>query len=113
MNYDYTIQYDKDLVDGRSVITVKCKEVKLQDYVARRLQDSILDDMSDVSFNKAFAFININVSSTNDYSSLVEILVKKIVDDFKENWENKNLLEVCYLMPSSLECNDLDKFGDY
>lgn len=113
MNYNYTIQYDKDVMDGRSEFKITCEDWKLQEYVSEKLQDSILDDMSDVKLIKKFSFIKIEVDSSNDYSSLIEILVKKIVDNFKEDYENKNLLEVCYLMPSSLECNDLDKFGDY
>ena len=113
MNYDYTIQYDKDMMDGRSEFKITCKDWDLQEYIGVKLQDSILDDMSDVKIIKKFAFIRIEVNSTNDYSSLIEVLVKKIVDDVKEDYNNRNLLEVCYLMPSSLDCNDLDKFGDY
>lgn len=113
MNYDYTIQYDKDIMDGRSEFKITCEDWNLQEYIGEKLQDSILDDMSDVKIIKKFAFIRIEVNSTNDYSSLIEILVKKIVDDVKEDYNNRNLLEVCYLMPSSLDCNELDKFGDY
>ena len=113
MNYDYTIQYDRDMMDGRSEFKITCEDWNLQEYVGERLEDSILVDMSDVKIIRKFAFVRIEVNSTNDYSSLIEILVKKIVDNFKEDYNNKNLLEVCYLMPSSLDCNDLDKFGDY
>lgn len=113
MNYDYTIQYDKDMMDGRSEFKITFGDWDLQECVGAKLQDSILDDMSDVKIIKKFAFIRIEVNSTNDYSSLIEILVKKIVDDVKEDYNNRNLLEACYLMPSSLNCNELDKFGDY
>ena len=113
MNYDYTIQYERDMMDGRSEFKITCEDWNLQEYINKRMQDSILEDMSDLRFVISPFGINIEVYSTNDYSSLIEILVKKIVDDFKEDYNNRNLFEVCYLMPSSLDCNDLDKFGDY
>lgn len=113
MNYDYTIQYDKDMMDGRSEFKITCNDWNFKEYVSEKLQDSILVDMSDVKIINKFSFIRIEVNSTNDYSGLIEILVKKIVDDLKEFSNNKDLLEVCYLMPSSLDCNELDKFGDY
>lgn len=113
MNYNYTIQYDIDIMDGRNEFRITCADLDLQDLIGEKLQDSILDDISDIKLIKKFAFIKIEVDSANDYSNLIETLVKKIVDNVKEDYDNRNLFEVCYLMPSSLECNELDKFGDY
>ena len=41
MNYDYTIQYDKDMMDGRSEFKITCKDWDLQEYIGVKLLNNL------------------------------------------------------------------------